>query len=168
MVATAELHAWITNLFLHLSSSSSSSSSWWPQPSFTPGSPIHSYTYLHHHHHHGGHSQASRLDHQSISTPIIVIMVASAKLHAWISNLFLHLSSSSLSSWWPQPSFTPGSPIHSYTYHHHHHHHHRGGHGRASRLDHQSIPTPIIIIIIVNMVATAELHTWITNPFLHL
>ena len=129
MVATAELHAWITNLFLHLSSSSSSSSSWWPQPSFTPGSPIYSYTYHHHYHQHGGHSRASHLDHQSILTPIfiiIIIMVAIAKLHAWITSPFLHLSSSSSSSWWPQPSFTPGSAIYSYTYHHHRCHH--GGH----------------------------------------
>ena len=165
MVATAELHAWITSPFLHLSSSSS----WWPQLSFTPGSPIHSYTY-HHHHRHGGHSRASRLDHQSIPTPIIIIiiiiiMVATAELHAWITNLFLHLSSSLSPTWWPQPSFTPGSPIHSYTYLHHHHHH--GGHSQASCLDHQSISTPIIIIIFI-MVATAKLHAWISNLFLHL
>ena len=150
MVATTELHAWITNPILH-----PSSSSWWPQSSFTPASPIHSYTYHHHHLHHGGHSRASRLDHQSIPTPItiiIIIMVATAELHAWITNSFLNLSSSS--SWWPQPSFTPGSPIHSYTYHHHHRHH--GSHSRASCLEHQSIPTLIIIIII--MVATTVLH----------
>ena len=164
MVATAELHAWNINPFLHLSSSSSS---WWPQLSFTPRSPVHSYTY--HHHHHGGHSRASRLDHQSIPTAIIIIivvMVATAELHAWITNLFLHLSSSSSSSsWWPQPSFMPGSPIYSYTYHHHYHQH--GGHSRASHLDHQCILTPIFIIIII-MMAIAKLHAWITSPFLHL